>query len=151
MFGYKSNFFFVPDLGVGGVILTNADSGRGVANAVMRRTLEVIYDGRPEAEEDLRSGVREVKAYLMGQQKDWRVPPDPAEVKRLAGSYRNAALGDLVVHPGNDEVVFQFGGWKSRMATKVNPDGTTSFVSIEPAEFGASSSTRPPPRQPTRG
>ena len=29
LFGYKSNFFFVPDLGVGGVILTNADSGWG--------------------------------------------------------------------------------------------------------------------------
>ncbi len=45
MFGYKSNLFFVPDAGVGGVILTNADSGWRVATAVMRRTLEVIYDG----------------------------------------------------------------------------------------------------------
>ena len=136
LFGYKSNFFFVPDLGLGGVILTNANSGWGVANAVMRRTLEVIYDGKPEAEEDLLSDVRKLKAYLTGQQKDWRVPPDPAEVKRLAGSYRNAALGDLVVHPGQDEVVFQFGGWKNRMASKVNPDGTTSFISIDPGVPG---------------
>lgn len=136
MFGYKSNFFFVPDLGVGGVTLTNADSGWSVANAVMRRTLELIYDGKPEAEENLLSAVREVKAYLTGEQKDWKVPPDPAEVKRLAGSYRNAALGDLAVRAGKDEVVFQFGGWKSHMATKVNPDGTTSFVSIDPGVRG---------------
>jgi hypothetical protein len=136
MFGYKSNFFFVPDLGVGGVTLTNADSGWSVDNAVMRRTLEVIYDGKPEAEEDLLSAVREERAYLTGEQKDWKVPPDPAEVKRLAGSYRNAALGDVVVRAGKDEVVFQFGGWKSRMATKVNPDGTTSFVSIDPGVRG---------------
>ena len=136
IFGYKSNFFFVPDLGVGGVTLTNADSGGSVANAVMRRTLEVIYDGKPEAEENLLSAVREDKAYLAGEQKDWKVPPDPAEVKRLAGSYRNAALGDVVVRAGKDEVVFQFGGWKSRMATKVNPDGTTSFVSIDPGVRG---------------
>jgi CubicO group peptidase (beta-lactamase class C family) len=136
MFGYKSNFFLVPDTGVGGVILTNADSGWGVANVIMRRTLELIYDGRPEAEENLLSGVREEQAYLGGEQKDWRIPPDPAEVKRLAASYRNAALGDVVVHPGKDEVVFQFGGWKSRMATKMNPDGTTSFVSIDPGVRG---------------
>ena len=136
IFGYKSNFFFVPDLGVGGVTLTNADSGGSVANAVMRRTLEVIYDGKPEAEENLLSAVREDKAYLAGEQKDWKVPPDPAEVKRLAGSYRNAALGDVVVRAGKDQVVFQFGGWKSRMATKVNPDGTTSFVSIDPGVRG---------------
>jgi hypothetical protein len=31
--GYQSNFFFVPNLDVGGVILTNADSGWGVADA----------------------------------------------------------------------------------------------------------------------
>jgi hypothetical protein len=57
-------------------------------------------------------------------------------VKRLAGSYRNAALGEVVVHPGKDEVVFQFGGWKSHMATKLNPDGTTSFISIDPGVRG---------------
>jgi hypothetical protein len=136
MFGYKSNFFFVPGLGVGGVILTNADSGRSVANAVMRRTLEVIYDGKPEAEENLLAAVRERREYLTGEQKDWRIPPDPSEVKRLATLYRNAALGDIVVRPGKDEVVFQFGGWKSRMATKANPDGTTSFVSIDPGVRG---------------
>jgi hypothetical protein len=136
MFGYKSNFFLVPDLDVGGVILTNADSGWSVANAVMRRTLEVIYDGKPEAEENLRSGVRETQAYLTGEQRDWKVPPEPAQIGRLAPSYRNSALGDIVVRPGKDEVVFQFGGWKSRMATKPNPDGTTSFVSIDPGVRG---------------
>ena len=131
MFGYKSNFFFVPEAGIGGVILTNADSGWRVSRAVMRRTLEVVYDGEPEAEEDLRAGIREIEADLRGEQRDWKVPPEPSQVKRLAGSYRNAALGEIVVRAGQDEVVFQFGAWKSRMATKLNPDGTTSFVSID--------------------
>jgi len=45
-------------------------------------------------------------------------------------------LGDIVVSPGDHEVVFQFGGWKSRMATKANPDGTTSFVSVDPGVRG---------------
>jgi CubicO group peptidase (beta-lactamase class C family) len=136
MFGYKSNFFLVPDLGVGGVILTNADSGWGLANAVTHRTLELIYDGKPEAEQDLLSSVKEQQAYLKGEQKDWKVPPDPTEVKRLEGFYHNAVLGDIVVSPGDHEVVFQFGGWKSRMATKANPDGTTSFVSVDPGVRG---------------
>ena len=163
MFGYKSNFFFVPDAGVGGVILTNADSGWAVTRAVTRRTLELIYDGKPEAEEDLLSAVRETRAYLTGEQKDWKIPPDPTEVKRLAGLYKNAALGQIVVRPGDDEVVFQFGtrretwsdergfgGWRSRMATKTNPDGTTSFISIDP-ESAASSSMRPRPTDRTDG
>jgi hypothetical protein len=145
MFGYKSNFFFVPEAGIGGVILTNADSGWRVARAVMRRTLEMVYDGMPEAEEDLRAGIREAEVYLRGEQQDWKVPPEPSQVKRLAGSYRNAALGEILVRAGRDEVVFQFGGWKSRMATKLNPDGTTSFISIDPGvrgfEFNAPAAT----------
>ena len=136
MFGYKSNFFLLPEAGVGGVVLTNSDSGRDVTRAVMRRTLEVIYDGTPEAEENLRSAVRAARAALSGAQKDWRVPPDASEVKRLASAYRNGALGDIAVHPGPDEVVFQFGGWKSRVATKVNPDGSTSFVTVDPGVRG---------------
>ncbi len=136
MFGYKSNFFFVPDIGVGGVLLTNADSGWSVVRAVIVRTLEVIYDGKPEAEERLLSAVRESHAFARGEQRDWKVPPEPAEVKRLARSYRNAALGEIVVREAPDEVVFQFGGWSSRMASKPNPDGTTSFISIDPGVRG---------------
>jgi CubicO group peptidase (beta-lactamase class C family) len=132
MFGYKSNFFFVSAAGVGGVVLTNADSGGRVARAVMQRTLEILYDGRPEAEEDLLAATRETRAFLLGEQRDWTLPPEPAEVKRLAGSYRNAALGDIVVRRSRDEVVFRFGAWRSRMASKRNPDGTTSFVTVDP-------------------
>jgi len=51
-------------------------------------------------------------------------------------SHAVVLLGELVVHPGEDEVVFQFGGWKSHMATKLNPDGTTSFMSIDPGARG---------------
>jgi CubicO group peptidase (beta-lactamase class C family) len=136
MFGYMSDFFFVPELGIGGVILTNADSGWGVAGAVMRRTLEIIYDGKPEAEEDFVSSIAEMKAFQKDVQKDWVVPPDPKEVKRLAAKYHNAALGDIVVRSEADGVVFQFGGWKSRMASKPNPDGTTSFLSIDAGVIG---------------
>ena len=136
MFGYMSDFCFVPERGIGGVILTNADSGWGVAGAVMRRTLEIIYDGKPEAEEDFVSSIAELKAFQKDVQKLWVVPPDPKEVKRLAAKYHNAALGDIVVRSEADGVVFQFGGWKSRMASKPNPDGTTSFLSIDAGVIG---------------
>ena len=63
-------------------------------------------------------------------------PLSVSAVTRLARSYRNAALGEIVVREGKDEVVFQFGGWKSRMASRVNPDGTTSFLSIDPGVRG---------------
>jgi len=89
--------------------------------------------------------VRESHAYLRGEQRDWKVPPEPAEVNRLARAYRNAELGEIVVRETAGDVVFQFGGWQSRMASKLNPDGTTSFISIDPGvrgfEFNAPAAT----------
>ena len=110
--------------------------------ATIARTLEVLYDGKPEAEESLLSGVRETRVFLEGEQRNWTVPADPSQVRRLAGSYRNATLGQLVVQKDADGVAFQFGGWKSRMGTRANPDGTTTFISVDPGIRGFEFNTR---------
>src|SRR5215813_9684973 len=49
MAGYKSDIMFLPDYGVGAVILTNADTGGMMLRAFMRRLLEVVFDGKLEA------------------------------------------------------------------------------------------------------
>ncbi len=134
--GYKSNWFAVPELGLGGVVFTNADMGWDFTSAFHRRVLELVYDGKPEAEEDLRSAIRETYTWLRGQQKDWVVPPDPAAVGQLASAYHSTVLGDLRVERSGQDVVFGFGGWKSRVATKRNPDGTVSFVTVDPGVRG---------------
>ena len=33
-------------------------------------------------------------------------------------------------------MVFQFGGWKSRMVSKRNPDETISFITVDPGTRG---------------
>lgn len=136
LIGYKSDFFFVPEVGLGGVILTNADTGYGVATAIKRRVLEVCFDGNPEAEEDLMAGIRSNEEYYRGTQKDWTVPPEPEPVEQLASKYRSSALGDIQISHEGEEVIFRFEGWKSRVATKHNPDGTISFVTIDPGIQG---------------
>src|SRR5262245_46783813 len=47
MLGYKSDMIFLPDHGVGAVILTNSDSGVVLAGLLRRRLLEVLFDGKP--------------------------------------------------------------------------------------------------------
>jgi hypothetical protein len=47
--GYKADFLFVPDAGVGAVLLTNADSG----DMLMRPQLS---QSRPRASDDQRPG-----------------------------------------------------------------------------------------------
>ena len=136
MIGYKSDFFFVPETGLGGVILTNADTGYSVANAVIHRVLEIIYDGEPEAEEDLEASMKSTYEFTRGEQKDWTVPPEAKPVSRLTDTYRSPVLGDITITRSDQDVVFQFGGWKSRVATKRNPDETISFITVDPGTRG---------------
>ena len=53
MFGYKSNWFAIPSAGVGAVVLTNSDGGYALVEAVKRKLLEVLYDGKAEAGENV--------------------------------------------------------------------------------------------------
>ena len=58
MFGYKSNWFAIPSAGVGAVVLTNSDAGSPLTNAVKRRLLEILYDAKPEAAENIATGTK---------------------------------------------------------------------------------------------
>ena len=64
------------------------------------------------------------------------MPADPAEAAQLAASYANPALGTIVVGRKGPATTFDFGEWSSEMATRKNPDGTISFVTIVPGFNG---------------
>ena len=55
---------------------------------------------------------------------------------RLAARYRSAELGDIVVTHEGAVARFDFGGWKSEVASRRNDDGTLSFVTVSPGEDG---------------
>ena len=62
--GYHSDMIWLPDHGIGAVILTNADEGWRLRRPFLRRLLEVVFDGRPEAEGDLSSSARTMKETI---------------------------------------------------------------------------------------
>ena len=63
-------------------------------------------------------------------------PADPVDASKLAAKYKNAALGELAVKKAGAATVFDFGEWKTEVATKKNPDGSVSFVTIAPGYSG---------------
>ena len=134
--GYKGDWFALPDAGVGAVVLTNADNGQVLAGEFRRRLLEVLYDGKPEAAET----VAVVKARMEEARKKARerlqIPPAPEAARALAASYVNPELGHIKVTRGAAAVVFDFGPWRSPVASRKNDDGTTSFVITDPAAAG---------------
>ncbi len=136
MIGFHSNMMWLPEHDVGAVILTNSDRGVFLRGPFQRRLLELLFDGKPEAAQDAAAQDKAVRERHAAERKRLTIPADPAAVAKLAQRYRSPELGEIVVSSQGDALWFDFGGWKSEMASRRNDDGTLSFVTISPGENG---------------
>jgi hypothetical protein len=136
MIGFHSDMMWLPEQQVGAVVLTNGDPGWQIRNGFRRKLQEVLFDGRPEADADLAAAAKNFFAQIAADRKTLVVPANAQEVAVLDAHYKNAALGDLAVMRSNTETSFDFGEWQSEVASRRNPDGTTSFITISPGVAG---------------
>ena len=136
LFGYKSDLMFLPDAGIGAVILTNSDTGGMLLGPFMRRLVEVVYDGKPEAVGDIDSSVSTYHAFVARERARLVIPASTDEVSKLATHYTSTALGDLQIEHQGVNTVFNLGEWKSTVASRRNEDGTISFITVEPTRGG---------------
>jgi CubicO group peptidase (beta-lactamase class C family) len=136
--GYMTNFWVIPDAGIAAVLLTNADTGNSLLRPFMRRLLEVVYDGKREAADNVAATAAAIKANVAKEREKLVVPPDPQAVAALAPAYSNADLGRIKVTKAADgRVRLDFTDWSSHVATRRNDDGTMSFVTIDPSINGS--------------
>lgn len=134
--GYHSNFYLLPESGIGAVIFTNSNSGVFLVGPFERRLLEVLFDGKPEAVGDVAARAKNYKAALAKNRERLVVPADSALAGQLAAKYSSKELGELDVIKKDGATTFDFGRWKSAVASRKNDDGTISFVTIDPASRG---------------
>ena len=136
MIGFHSDMIWLPGQNVGAVVLTNADPGWILRGQFRRKLLEVLYDGHPEADAQVASQGKAFYEGLAAERKLMTVPADPGESAKLAPHYTNPALGAIAVSHSGTATVFDFGEWKSPMASRKNPDGTVSFLTTAPGIEG---------------
>ena len=134
--GFKSDLMFLPDHGIGVVLLTNSDSGGMLLRRMMRRFLEVVFDGKPEAVGNVDASAANFKAALAKERERLVIQASPDLVAKLAPRYSSSALGKIAVINDRGSTTFDFGGWKSKVASRKNDDGTVSFITIDPTNMG---------------
>ena len=134
--GYHSDMMWLPQQNVGLVILTNADPGWLLRDRIRRKLLELLFDGRAEAEALLNADAKSFYADLAAERKLMTIPAEANESAKLAKHYANASLGEITVNTSEASTVFDFGEWKSEVASRKNPDGTISFITTVPGELG---------------
>lgn len=134
--GYKTNFWFIPEDGIGAVLLTNSDTGQALLGLFQRKLMEVLYDGKSEAGEDLAATAtlgaegREIARAKIVE------TGDSAVLGKLAERYVNPELGPLTITREGDRTFAQLTTGRTMVGTQANDDGTTSLVFTSPGFFG---------------
>ena len=136
LFGYKSDWMILPGSGIGAVLLTNSDNGGMLLGPLMRRLVEVVFDGKPEAVAAVDAAAANYRTVLAKERARLTLPASADEVAKLADHYVNAALGNIRVRRSGAATVFAWDGGESQIATRKNDDGTISFVTADPPLSG---------------
>jgi CubicO group peptidase (beta-lactamase class C family) len=133
LFGYHSDWYAIPEAGVGAVIMVNSDEGQPLVAAFRRRLLEVLYNAKPLAEGQVKAAAAATQSLGFAKMRELvSDPPDVAAAAALARHYVNPDLGRIDVRSEGPNVIFDVGAWKSRVVTHKSPDGAISFITIDP-------------------
>ena len=110
----------------------------GRREQLLEAALSVIAErGFPETRiADVAASAARYKAALAKERERLVVPADPSLVSGLAKRYSSKELGELAVSSQNGVTTFDFGEWKSTVASRKNDDGTISFITIDPTNDG---------------
>lgn len=136
LLGFHADMIWLPDHNTGAVILTNATAGMFLRGPFKRRLLEVLFDGKPEAMENVTARAALIRQEQETERRRLSVPADPAVVSGLAVRYLHPTHGEIAVSQHDAATWFDFGGWKSEMATRNDEDGSVSLVTISPGVNG---------------
>jgi CubicO group peptidase (beta-lactamase class C family) len=133
--GFSADMYFLPDHGVGVMVLTNAGGANAFLGALRRRVMEILFDGKPEAVENLTEAMSRLKKALEEEVALIKPEPDPAWIAALVGEYQNPGLGRLSVRIEGKKPIVDVGEWKTSVAQKIDRDGTAKLVMTGPV-FG---------------
>lgn len=134
--GYRSDMIWLPEHGVGAVILINAGAGVELRSAFRRRLLELLFDGEPLAVDELTAMATRLQTATAEDRQGLTVPASPDVVAGLARQYASEHLGTVTVRQEGDATFLDFGGWSSEIATSQDETGEAALVTISPGTDG---------------
>ncbi len=133
LYGQRSEMVWWPEHDLGLVILMNASTGNALMEAFPRKLMELLFDGRPEADSMVAAAAAAERAQSQARRRDWTFPAEPQHAARLASRYRNALLGELRVESTGGELRFGFAAWDVPVASRLNANGEVEFSAAIPS------------------
>ncbi|HWO21523.1 MAG TPA: serine hydrolase domain-containing protein [Kofleriaceae bacterium] len=136
LIGFRSRMMWLPEHGVGAVVLANGDGGELIGSGLERKLLEVVLGAAPEADAALATGAARLTEERAQLRARLEVPAGAAAASRLAARYRSATLGELAVRRDGAALVFDFGRFATEVAVQRGPGDEVAFAMLEPGIIG---------------
>jgi CubicO group peptidase (beta-lactamase class C family) len=126
--GFTTDYFWLPDQGVGVVIVANAGGANAFEGAVHRRVFELLFDGKARAHDDLVDWATRRKKNMADELALIKLDPDQAWFAGLVGAWVAPGLGRIELRVEKGKPVLDAGEWKSAVGQKTDRDGTVKIV-----------------------
>lgn len=130
--GYSAYWFFLPDHGVGAVLLTNIGDPPFFRPYFLRRLLELVFDGQEEAWRNLGFTAKAREEAHVERLRTIDRAPGRAFFEAFVGAYRHPVYGKLTVRVEGDGAVLDVGEWRAGLGRKRASDGTDRLVAVTP-------------------
>ncbi|HUJ41511.1 MAG TPA: serine hydrolase domain-containing protein [Candidatus Acidoferrales bacterium] len=131
--GFSADMYFLPQEGLGVVLLTNLRLANLFLAAARRKVYELLFDAPPRAEKMIAAASQADKEATAGRLA--RVKVDADSVKWLdgvVGEYRSNELGALAVERKSGQYLADFESWTSALGIEEQPDGNRVVVLTSP-------------------
>ncbi len=126
--GFTADWFFLPEHGVGAVVLSNAGGANAFREAVQRRFFELAFDGKPEAQEHLTAAVANSKKMMDEIRALIKSPTDTGWMNGLVGRYVNDDLGALELRRDGAGYILDAGEWSCAVTQETDLDKTDKLL-----------------------
>ncbi|HEU5057724.1 MAG TPA: serine hydrolase domain-containing protein [Kofleriaceae bacterium] len=133
--GFRALVQILPEHGVGLVVLANSSEGGALLGAVNRRLVELLFDGKPEAKDNLAARIK-LDAEERAEQLKMVGEADAAWFDPLAGRWFSPGLGPIELRRDRRGATLDAGEWKVTVGKKTDRDGTVKIITTGPPIVG---------------
>jgi len=133
--GFATLVTFLPDKGVGVVMISNGTGGHLVEKAVWARLVELWFGVDDKAKARLDHDVAEIKKELDKLQQRLGAPPEEW-IKPLLGAHHNDEIGTITIRAAAGGYLLDAGEYKTKLMRHDRPDGKRAVIFIDPPLAG---------------
>jgi CubicO group peptidase (beta-lactamase class C family) len=134
--GFTSDLAFLPDAGVGIVVITNARASNAFNEAVRFRLLELLYDQPATHDATAAYQAEQFAKSLEDQRRGLSDTLDEDAVLPYLGRFSSPELGTITITLRDGALWLDVGAWTSALKQHVNDRGDVRYLAVDPPSEG---------------